>query len=87
MLTVFFIFSKLLIPDTLPKRHKCNQDYFVREVILELQSERFRFAGRKTLAKFTAHMNNSICHNGMKVTNALEKANIIRARTRSIHHG
>jgi hypothetical protein len=78
MLKVFFTFCKLLVLNALPQRQKYNQDYFGQKKIPELQSERFRFARQKTLVEFAAHMDNSICHNGTKVTNALDKVNVIR---------
>jgi hypothetical protein len=78
-LTRFFTSRKLLVLDTLPKGQKYDHDYLVQKVIPELQCERSRFARRKTLVEFAAHLDNSICHNGTKVTNALDKANVIQA--------
>jgi hypothetical protein len=77
-LTVFCTSRKLLIGDALPKGQKHNHDYFVQKVIPELESGRSGFARRKTVVEFAAQMNNSMCDNGTKVTNALEKARVIR---------
>jgi hypothetical protein len=78
MLTIFFASRKLLVLEPLPKGQKYNQDYYVQEVTPELQSERSRFARRNTLVEFPVHMDNSICHNGTKVTTALNNVNVIR---------
>jgi hypothetical protein len=40
MLTVFFTFHKLLVPNPLPNGEKYNQHDFIRKVIPELQGER-----------------------------------------------
>jgi hypothetical protein len=63
----------------LPNGQKYNQDESDPKAISELQSERSRFARRKTLVEFATRMHDSICHNGTKGTNALNKANLIRA--------
>jgi hypothetical protein len=84
MLTIFLTSRKLLVLDALPKEHKYNQDYFVKKVIPELQSERSRFVRLKTLVEFAAQLDNSMCHNGTKMTNALDKTNFIWPRVRSI---
>jgi hypothetical protein len=78
MLIVFFISHKFLVLDALSKEQKHDKNYFVQNVIPELQRERFRFARQNTLIKFAARMDNSIYQNGTKVTNALDKTNIIR---------
>jgi hypothetical protein len=56
-----------------------HEDDVAEKLTPELQSERSSFAHRKTLFEFAAHMSNSMCRNGTKVINALDKANIIRA--------
>jgi hypothetical protein len=66
------------------KGQKYNQDYFAENVIPALQSERSRFAPRKTLVEFAAQMDPSKCHNGTKVTNTLDNANVIRPSSWSI---
>jgi hypothetical protein len=48
-------------------------------VIPELPSERSNFARQKHLVEFAAQMDNSICRNGKKVTNALDKAKVIQS--------
>jgi hypothetical protein len=57
---------------------KITKITFFRRGKPELYSERSRFARRKTVLAFAAHINNSRRHNGTKVTNALGKANVIR---------
>jgi hypothetical protein len=66
MLTGFFRSRKLLVLDALPNGQKYNSDYFVQNMIPELQSERSRFARRKTVIEFAANMDNSMCRNATK---------------------
>jgi hypothetical protein len=84
-LTVFFASGKVLVLNAVPKGHKYNQSYFVEKAIPDLQPERSPFAHGKILVEFPAPIGNSMCHNGMKVTNALDSAALIRPRTWSIH--
>jgi hypothetical protein len=65
--------------NALPKGHKYNQDYFVQKAVPELKFAKSSFALRKIPLKFATHMDNSMCHNGRKVTSSLAQANVIRA--------
>jgi transposase len=62
-----------------PKGTKFNQDYFINMVLPNLYSEKRRIARRKGLPSFSVHMNNSMCYNGAKITEKLEKRHIARA--------
>jgi hypothetical protein len=57
----------------LPKGTKFNQDYFTDTVLPNLYHETRRIARRKGLPSFSVHMDNSVCHNGAKITEKLEK--------------
>jgi hypothetical protein len=79
MVTIFFTSTRLLVLNFLPKGTKFNQDYFIDTVLPNLYSERRRIARRKGLPNFPVHMDNSMCHNGAKITEKLEKKRIARA--------
>jgi transposase len=65
--------------EDLPKGTKFNQDYFIDTVLPNLYSEKRQIARRKGLPSFSAHIDNSMCHNGAKITEKLEKRHIARA--------
>jgi transposase len=78
MVTIFFRSTRLLVLNFLPKGTKFNQDYFIDTVLPNLYSEKRRIARRKGLQSFSVHMDNSMCHNGAKITEKLEKRHIAR---------
>jgi transposase len=69
----------LLVLNLLPKGTKFNQDYFIDAVLPNLYSEKRRIVSRKGLPSFSVHMDNSMRHNGAKITERLEKRHIARA--------
>jgi transposase len=79
MVTIFFTSTRLLVLNFLPKGTKFNQDYFIDTVLPNRYSEKRRIARCKGLPSFSVHMDNSICHNGAKITEKLEKRHIARA--------
>jgi hypothetical protein len=48
-------------------------------VLSNLYSEKRRIARHKDFPSFSVHMDNSICHNGAKITEKLEKRHIVQA--------
>jgi hypothetical protein len=79
MATTFFTSIRLLVLSFLPKGTKFDQDYFIDTVLPNLYSEKRRIARRKGLPSFSVQMDNSMCHNGAKVNEKLEKRHIARA--------
>jgi hypothetical protein len=75
----------LLVLNLVPKGTKFNQDYFIDTVLPNLYSEKKRIARRKGLPSFPVHMDNSMCHNGAKITEKLEKRHIAGALHPPIH--
>jgi hypothetical protein len=63
----------------LPKGTKFNQNYFIDTVLPNLYNEKRRIVRRMGLPDFSVHMDNSVCHNGVKITEKLEKRYITRA--------
>jgi hypothetical protein len=47
MLTIFFTNRKLLITECLPRSQKYNQDYFVSDILPEMEREKLIYEGRK----------------------------------------
>jgi hypothetical protein len=56
-----------------------NQNYFIDTVLPNRWSGKRRTARRKGLPTFPVHMDNSMCHNGLKITEKHEKGHIARA--------
>jgi hypothetical protein len=79
MVPIFFTSTRLLVLNFLPKGTKFNQKYFIDTVLPNLYSEKRRITRRKGLPSFSVHMDNSMCHNGAKITEKLEKRRIARA--------
>jgi hypothetical protein len=79
MVTIFFTSTRLLVLNFLPKGTKFNQDYFIDTMLPNLYSEKIRVARRKCLLSFSVHMDKSMCHNGAKITEKLEKRHVARA--------
>jgi transposase len=69
----------LLVLNFLPKAAKFNQDYFIDTVLPNLFSEKRRNTRCKGLPSLSVHMDNSMCHNGAKITEKPEKSHIARA--------
>jgi hypothetical protein len=68
MVTIFFTSTRLLVLNFLKKGTKLNQDYFIDTVLPNLYSEKRRIARRKGLPSFSVDTDNSMCHNGAKIT-------------------
>jgi transposase len=79
MITIFFTSTRLLVLNFVPKGTKFNQCYFIDTVLPNLYSKKRRIARRKGLPSFSVHMDNSMCYNGAKITEKLEKRHIPRA--------
>jgi hypothetical protein len=76
---IFFTSTRLLVLNFLPKGTKFNQDYFIDTVLPNISSEKRRIARRKGLQSFSVPTDNSMCHNGAKITEKLKKRHIARA--------
>jgi hypothetical protein len=85
MVTIFFTSTWLLVLNFLPKGTKFNQDYFVDTVLPNLCSEKRRIARCKFLPSFSVHMDNSMCHNGAKITEDLRRDTLREILTRLMH--
>jgi hypothetical protein len=79
MVTIFFTSTRLFVLNFISKGTMFNQDLFIDTVLPNLYSEKRRILRCKGLPSFSVHMNNSVCHNGAKITEKLEKKHIARA--------
>ena len=59
MFTILFTNRKLLMADDLPKGQKYNQDYFISDILPELEGEKKRYTRRKQGGTFYVHMDHS----------------------------
>jgi hypothetical protein len=75
----FFTPTRLLALNFLAKGTKFNQDYFIDTVLPNVYREKRRISRRKGLPNFSVHMDNSMCHNGAKITEKPAKRHIARA--------
>jgi hypothetical protein len=78
--TLFFTNRKLLIAEYLPKGQKYNQDYFISDILPELEHDKIRYEPRKQDRIFFVHMDHSISHEGGKAPGKIRHE---RPRTRS----
>jgi histone-lysine N-methyltransferase SETMAR len=79
MVIIFFTSTRFLVLNFTAKDTMFNQDYFIDTVLSNLYSEKRRIARRKGLRSLSVHMDNSMCHNGTKITEKFEKRHIARA--------
>jgi transposase len=79
MVTIFFTSRRLLVLEALPKGTKFNQDYFIDAIFPGLYNEKTRISHKSNFPAFSVHMDNSMCHNGHKVSAVFAKRSIERA--------
>jgi hypothetical protein len=71
-LTIFFTVTKLISLNALSPGGRFTQDYFINTVLLDIVHARGQILRRVRRGDFCVHMDNSMCHNGRKVTSELE---------------
>jgi hypothetical protein len=76
MLTIFFRSRRFLVLEPLPKSTKFNQDYFIDAIFPGLHNERRRISRKEGFPAFSVHLDNSMCHNGNKISEKLAKRSI-----------
>jgi hypothetical protein len=79
MLTVFFTSRMLIALEALPKGTTCTQNYFISDILPDLDGEKLRYRPKNPGQDFFRHMDNSKCHNAKKITGKLQKKQITRA--------
>jgi hypothetical protein len=79
MFTVFFTNRKLLIADDLPKGQKYNQDYFISDILPELEREKMRYKWGKQGGTRYVHMNHSKSHDGGKSQSKFDTKGFVRS--------
>jgi histone-lysine N-methyltransferase SETMAR len=78
-LTIFLISRRLPVLEARPKGTKFNQDYFIDGIFPRLCHEKRRISRKEGFPAFPVHMDNSMCHNGHKVSAVFAKRSIERA--------
>jgi hypothetical protein len=64
--------------DSLPEDQKFHQEYFIDELLQPIVQLRASYACWKVTPNLLAHMDNSMCHNGTKITKQFKKKRLIR---------
>jgi hypothetical protein len=64
----FFSSVKLISVNALPAGARFTQEYFINSILSDILEEKQRILRRNHRGDFFVHMDNSICHNGRKVT-------------------
>jgi hypothetical protein len=78
MITLFLTASDNMILDSLPKSEKFNKGYWLDELLQPIVQLRASYASRKVVLNLFVDLNNSVCHNGAKITAELEKRRLIQ---------
>jgi hypothetical protein len=78
MITVFFTGTRIIVTDLLNPHTTFNQDYFIAQIIPGLYNHQRNLRRRKHQIALQIHMDNSMCHNGRKVTQEFERKKMIR---------
>jgi hypothetical protein len=73
MIPLFFTSTRRLVLETLPRGMKCNQDYFIHAVFRGLPNQKPRISRGKGFSAFSVHIDNSMCHDGHKVSVKLDQ--------------
>jgi hypothetical protein len=78
ILTIFFSGVSLITVDALLSGAQFTQEYFINNILLDIVETRGRIFRRVRRGEFFVHMNNSMCHNGYKVTDELPNLKLDR---------
>jgi hypothetical protein len=84
LLPISFPSRRLPVLKPLPKGIKFNQNYFIDAIFPGLYDEKRRISRKDGFPAFSAGTDNSMCHNGNKISEKLAKRSIERA-PRSLH--
>jgi hypothetical protein len=76
LLPICFPSRRLLVLKLLPNGTKFNQNYFIDAIFPGLYNEKPRISRKDGFPAFSVHMDNSMCHNGNKISEKLAKRTI-----------
>jgi hypothetical protein len=79
LLPICFPSWRLLVLKPLPKGTKFHEDYFIDTIFPGLYNEKRRISRKDGFPAFSADTDNSMCHNGNKISEKLAKRSIERA--------
>jgi hypothetical protein len=78
MITLFSTARKLIALEVPPKGRRFNQQYFIDCIFSDLKKANVNSHRRKTGRTFWVAMDNSMCHNGSKITSKFAKHHLSR---------
>jgi hypothetical protein len=78
MIALFFASNGDMILDSIQKDQKFGQKYFIDKLLQSIVQLRESYTRRKVAPNVPVHMNNSMYHNGVKITEQFEKNRLIR---------
>jgi histone-lysine N-methyltransferase SETMAR len=70
--------EKLILLNVLPRGGTCSQLYFINNIVPDSKTANLVFSRQKTGSIFWMHEDNSMCHNGSKVTSKITRNHIFR---------
>jgi hypothetical protein len=79
LLPIFFPSRQLLVLKPLSKGTKFNQGYFVDAIFPGLYNEKRQISRKEAFPAFSADTDNSMCHNGNKISEKHAQGSIERA--------
>jgi hypothetical protein len=78
MLTIFFSGVKLISRNALPADTRLIREYFINSIIPDILDEKQRILRRNGRGDFFINIDNSMCHNGCKVTDEFDNRKLQR---------
>jgi bifunctional N-acetylglucosamine-1-phosphate-uridyltransferase/glucosamine-1-phosphate-acetyltransferase GlmU-like protein len=78
MMTIVFTTTRLVRLVHLPQGQKCNQEYFINDVLEGLREESDHVAGYRVTKPTEIHMDNSRVHNSLETTDKMRKMKMER---------
>jgi hypothetical protein len=78
MIALSFASNGDMILNSIQKGQKFGQEYFIDELLQSIVQLRASYTRRKVAPNVLVHMDNSMYHNGAKITEQFEKNRLIR---------
>jgi hypothetical protein len=79
MFTIFFTNRKSFISKDVLRGQKHSQDYFISDILPELERGKMRCTRRKQGGTFYAHMDHSKSHDGAKIQGRFDIKDLVRS--------
>jgi histone-lysine N-methyltransferase SETMAR len=79
LFTIFFTNRNVLIAEYVPTGQKYSQDYFMSDILPELEREKLRYKRRKQGVTLYVHMDHSKSHDGRKIRATFDTRSLVRS--------